>query len=214
MGMSRRRRAATNGPSRLVLLASPMVVLVLMSATAVKSAGPQATLAPPESFAGISNIAAQSAALFTEAGKVLTSRRCVNCHPAGDRPLQGEEGRLHQPPVERGVDGLGAAAMRCPTCHQAANFDPAGVPGNPHWHLAPREMGWQGKTIDEICAQIKDPSRNGARSLQQIQAHLADDPLVGWAWAPGFGREPAPGTQKQLAALIEAWLNTGAECPK
>jgi hypothetical protein len=214
MGMSRRRRAATNGPSRLVLLASPMVVLVLMSATAVKSAGPQATLAPPESFAGISNTAAESAALFTEAGKVLTSRRCVNCHPAGDRPLQGEEGRLHQPPVERGVDGLGAAATRCPTCHQAANFDPAGVPGNPHWHLAPREMGWQGKTIDEICAQIKDPSRNGGRSLQQIQAHLADDPLVGWAWAPGFGREPAPGTQKQLAALIEAWLNTGAECPK
>ena len=141
MGMSRRRRATTNGPSRLVLLASPMVVLVLMSATAVKSAGPQATLAPPESFAGISNTAAESAALFTEAGKVLTSRRCVNCHPAGDRPLQGEEGRLHQPPVERGVDGLGAAAMRCPTCHQAANFDPAGVPGNPHWHLAPREMG-------------------------------------------------------------------------
>ena len=208
------RRAATNWRSRVVLLASPMMVLVLMSATAVKSAGPQATLAPPESFAGISNTAAESAALFTEAGKVLTSRRCVNCHPAGDRPLQGEEGRLHQPPVERGVDGLGAAAMRCPTCHQAANFDPAGVPGNPHWHLAPREMGWQGKTIDEICAQIKDPSRNGGRSLQQIQAHLADDPLVGWAWAPGFGREPAPGTQKQLAALIEAWLNTGAECPK
>ena len=208
------RRAATNGASLLALLASPMVALVLMSATAVNSAGPQATLAPPEGFAGISDTAARSAALFTEAGKVLTSRRCVNCHPAGDRPLRGEAGRLHQPPVERGVDGFGAVAMRCSTCHQAANFDPAGVPGNPHWHLAPREMGWQGKTVGEICAQIKDPMRNGGRSLQQIQAHLADDPLVGWAWAPGFGREPAPGTQKQLAALIEAWLNTGAECPK
>jgi hypothetical protein len=201
--------------SRLaLLLAAPMMVVVLMSGTAVNSAEPQTTLAPPESFAGISNRAAQSTALFTEAGRVLTSPRCVNCHPAGDRPLQGEAGRPHQPPVERGLDGFGAVAMRCATCHQATNFDAAGVPGNPQWHLAPRDMGWQGKTVGEICAQIKNPARNGGRSLQQILTHLADDPLVGWAWAPGFGREPAPGTQKQLAVLIEAWLNTGAVCPK
>ena len=208
------KSAAVRWASRLVPLAAAMIVVVLMSGTAVNSAGPQATLAPSESFAGITDTAAQSAALFTEAGKVLTSPRCVNCHPAGDRPLQGEAGRPHQPPVERGVDGFGGVAMRCATCHQATNFDAAGVPGNPHWHLAPRDMGWQGKTVGEICAQIKDPARNGGRSLQQILTHLADDPLVGWAWAPGFGREPAPGTQKQLAALIEAWLNTGAACPK
>jgi hypothetical protein len=208
------KSVATNWTSCLVPLASPVVALVLMSATAGNSAGPQATLTPPDSFAAISDTAARSAALFTEAGKVLTSPRCVNCHPAGDRPLQGEAGRLHQPPVDRGADGFGAAVMRCPTCHQAKNFDPAGVPGNPHWHLAPREMAWQGKTIGEICVQIKDPARNGGRSLQQIHEHLADDALVGWAWAPGFGREPAPGTQKELGALIEAWINTGAVCPK
>jgi hypothetical protein len=195
------------------VFAALMAALVLTSATAVNSAGPYATLASPESFAGISDTAARSAALFTEAGKVLTSPRCVNCHPAGDRPLQGEAGRLHQPPVERGADGFGNAAMRCAICHQAANFDPAGVPGNPHWHLAPRDMGWQGKTVGEICTQIKDPARNGGRSLQQILVHLGQDSLVGWAWAPGFGRQPALGTQKQLAALIEAWLDTGAVCP-
>jgi len=187
--------------------------LLLTPVPRADSAEP-ATLAAPESFAGISDTEARSAALFTEAGKVLTSPRCVNCHPAGDRPLQTEAGRLHQPPVERGRDGFGSATMRCATCHQGANFDPAGMPGHPHWHLAPREMAWQGKTLSEICAQIKDPARNGGRSLQQILTHLADDPLVGWAWAPGFGREPAPGTQKQLAALIEAWLDTGAVCPK
>ena len=44
--------------------------------------------------------------------------------------------------------------------------------------------------------------------------HMASDTLVGWAWTPGFGREPAPGSQKELGALIEAWINTGAECPK
>jgi hypothetical protein len=205
--------AATKWASGLALLAMPIMALVLMPATAVNSAGPQATLAPPESFAGITDTAERSAALFTEAGKVLTSPRCVNCHPAGDRPLQGETGRLHQPPVERGVDGLGTVSMRCSNCHKDKNFDPAGVPGNPHWHLAPREMAWQGKTVGEICTQIKDPARNGGRSLQQILTHLADDPLVGWAWSPGFGRAPAPGTQKELGALIEAWLNTGAVCP-
>jgi hypothetical protein len=199
----------------LALFAALMAAaLVLIPVTAVHSAGPPATLATPESFAGISDTAARSAALFTEAGKVLTSPRCVNCHPAGDRPLQGEAGRLHQPPVERGLDGFGAVAMRCATCHQGANFDTAGVPGHPHWHLAPREMAWQDKTVGEICAQIKDPARNGGRSLEQILTHLAGDTLVGWAWAPGFGREPAPGTQKELGALIEAWLNTGAVCPR
>src|SRR6266581_4209650 len=97
-------------------------------------------LATPESFASIADTAARSAAMFTELGKVLTHPRCVNCHPAGDHPHQGKLGRLHQPPVQRGIDGHGAAAMRCSICHQNANFDPGRVPGHPEWHLAPREM--------------------------------------------------------------------------
>ena len=151
--------------------------------------------------------------MFTELGKVLTHPRCVNCHPAGDRPHQGELGRLHQPPVERGADGHGLPAMRCSICHQAANFDPGRVPGHPEWHLAPREMAWEGKTLGEICAQIKDPARNGGRSPEALVEHIGTDTLVGWAWAPGYGRRPAPGTQKQAGALVEAWVKTGAACP-
>jgi hypothetical protein len=198
----------------LASLASLMAALVLTPVVNVEAAEPSTTLATPESFGNISDEAARSAALFTEAGKVLTSPRCVNCHPAGDRPLQGETHRLHQPPVERGSDGFGAVSMRCATCHQGGNFDPAGMPGHPHWHLAPREMAWQDKTLGEICTQIKDPARNGGRSLAQILTHIATDSLVGWAWAPGAGREPAPGTQKELGALIEAWVKTGAVCPR
>ena len=37
--------------------------------------------------------------------------------------------------------------------------------------------------------------------------------LVGWAWNPGAGREPAPGTWAAFGALIEAWNESGAECP-
>jgi len=61
-------------------------------------------LAGPESFAEINDVAARSAAMFTELGKVLTSPRCMNCHPAGDRlpqpPLTCTRHRL-QPPSRR-----------------------------------------------------------------------------------------------------------------
>jgi hypothetical protein len=171
------------------------------------------TLASPGSFSAIADTDARSAAIFTELGKVLTHPRCVNCHPAGDRPRQGDERRLHQPPVERGVDGHGTETMRCSICHQNATFDPGRVPGHPEWHLAPREMAWEGKTVAEICDQIKDPTRNGGRKVEDLIHHIGTDTLVGWAWHPGFGRSPAPGTQKEAGALVEAWVKTGAACP-
>src|SRR4029077_4975681 len=138
-----------------ILSAAAALLAIAMTAPAVSDEASD-SLAAPESFAAIADTAARSAALFTEAGKVLTHPRCVNCHPAGDRPRQGDVRRLHQPPVERGEDGFGLPAMRCQICHQAANFERAGVPGNPGWRLAPREMAWEGKTLGEICAQIKD----------------------------------------------------------
>jgi hypothetical protein len=193
----------------VVVVALPLSVLTAYAL----SDGPANTLAAPESFAAISDTAARSAALFAEVGKVLTHPRCVNCHPAGDRPRQTDVGRLHQPPVERGPDGFGLPAMRCAICHQQANFEPGRVPGNPIWHLAPREMAWEGKTLGQICAQIKDPARNGGRSLEALVEHIGADHLVGWAWAPGYGRRPAPGTQKEAGALVEAWVKTGAVCP-
>jgi hypothetical protein len=186
--------------------------VTLLAARAVSDSAPD-RLASVESFSSIADPAARSAAIFTELGKVLTHPRCLNCHPAGDRPRQGDMSRLHQPPVVRGADGFGLPALRCPICHLQANFDPAGVPGNPIWHLAPREMAWEGKTLGEICAQIKDPARNGNRALAALIEHIGEDHLVGWAWAPGYGRQPAPGTQKEAGALVEAWINTGAECP-
>jgi hypothetical protein len=171
------------------------------------------TLASPESFRSITDTDARSAAIFTELGKVLTNPRCVNCHPAGDRPRQGDDRRLHEPPVARGTDGHGTETMRCSICHQNANFDPGRVPGHPEWHLAPREMAWEGKTVAEICDQIKDPARNGGRKVEDLIEHIGSDSLVGWAWHPGFGRSPAPGTQKEAGALVEAWVKTGAACP-
>jgi len=167
-----------------ILVAAGVLVMSMLTAFAGSDAQPD-KLAAPEEFAAIADPAARSAALFTELGKVLTHPRCVNCHPASDRPRQGDLSRLHQPPVTRGADGFGLPAMRCPICHQQANFGL--VPGNPRWHLAPREMAWEGKTVAEICAQIKDPARNGGRKLEELIHHIGEDTLVGWAWTPGAG---------------------------
>jgi hypothetical protein len=74
-------------------------------------------------------------------------------------------------------------------------------------------MAWQGKSIGEICRQLKDPDRNGGRTLALLHEHIARDDLVSWGWTPGDGREPAPGTQGVLGQLVQAWIDSGAECP-
>jgi len=190
------------------------VAVLAAIALSVVAARAQAarTLRAPSAFAGIRDPASRAAALFSEAGRVLQHPRCLNCHPDGDRPSQGD-GFPHQPAVQRGPDGLGVTAMRCATCHQASNFDAGRVPGNPKWRLAPIEMAWQKRTLGQICEQIKDPARNGGHTLAQMVEHMAKDELVGWAWKPGADREPAPGTQTTFGALVKAWADAGAACP-
>jgi hypothetical protein len=74
-------------------------------------------------------------------------------------------------------------------------------------------MAWVGRTPRELCEQIKDPARNGGKTLAQILDHSAHDELVAWGWSPGWGRTPAPGTQERFGALMDAWARDGASCP-
>jgi hypothetical protein len=103
------------------------------------------------------------------------------------------------------------------SCHTERNFTLVGVgmsyksiPGHPRWQLAPVEMAWEGKSVSQICAQIKDPARNGGRTLALLHEHLAKDDFVAWGWAPGEGREPAPGNQQQLGELAHSLASTFA----
>lgn len=165
-------------------------------------------------FESIQDVHARSKALFLEASRVLMHARCLNCHPNGDVPHQGMNRALHNPPVLRGPQDHGVVGMECTSCHQDRNQELTFVPGAPHWALAPIEMAWVGKTAHDICEQMKDPKRNGGKSLPQIVEHNSHDELVGWGWNPGAGREPAPGTQEQFGAIVAAWVETGAECPE
>jgi hypothetical protein len=197
-----------------------LLTLIAVACAALVSVGLNAsgktlptTLQPASAFAAIKDPKARSTALFVEAGKVIQHPRCLNCHPATERPTQTDAMRPHEPLVVRGDGGIGAPGLRCITCHHDANFDPAGVPGNPKWALAPPEMAWAGKSLGDICRQIKDPARNGGRSMAELIHHMAEDPLVGWGWHPGGKRTPAPGTQAEFGGLIKAWADSGGYCP-
>ena len=173
----------------------------------------------PDAFSDISDEGERSAAIFTEMGKVLTHPRCLNCHPKGDSPTQGDDMHMHMPPVVRGDADFGAPGMTCNTCHGTENYETVGtggiesIPGHEPWNLAPAEMAWVDVSLGEICAQLKDPARNGNRDLEAIHEHNATDGLVGWGWEPGKGRTPAPGSQEIFGELTRAWIDTGAACP-
>lgn len=153
---------------------------------------------------------------------VFSHPRCANCHVADDRPRwsgahYGPTSRFHAFNVQRGVDGsgFGNAGLRCTTCHFDSNSSVLhGPPGAANWHLAPAEMVWFEKSSAEICAQIKDPQRNGGRTLEAVSAHVRDDKLVAWGWSPGPGREPAPGSAEETFRALEEWRLAGAPCPQ
>lgn len=174
---------------------------------------PSGGLRVVESFNEIADPKARSIALFEEAGKVIQHPRCLNCHPRSDRPTQGDEKVPHIPKVVRGKAGEGVPGMHCGSCHHDQNYEASGVPGSAHWKLAPPEMAWEGLSLGDICRQIKDPQRNGSRTLDEIVHHMTHDELVGWGWHPGGRRTPVPGTQAQFGKLIEAWVADGAYCP-
>jgi len=188
-------------------------IVRLGAVAAIATSAGAAELRGPEAFSGIPDKSQRAIAIFNEAGKVLQHPRCVNCHPAGNRPLQGNDQHPHQPLVVRGESDIGAVGMRCFTCHGQSNFDPARIPGHPQWHLAPIEMAWEKKSLKQICEQIKDTERNGGKDMAALVHHMAEDSLVGWGWHPGPGREPAPGSQKVFGELIKAWADAGAACP-
>src|SRR5476649_87333 len=138
-------------------------------------------LKSPSAFGTISDPVMRSRALFTEAAKVITSPRCMNCHPSSNRPTQGNDMHPHLPPAIRGEGGGGVPGNTCAACHTDANYtlheraSYRSIPGNPRWGLAPIEMAWQGKSIGEICLQLKDPKLNGGRTLALLHMHAASD---------------------------------------
>lgn len=162
------------------------------------------------------NDSAASVAAFMKLYSVLMSPRCMNCHPAGDVPLQGNDSHLHTMSPKRGKDGHGVYAMKCSNCHQPANTPGVQTPpGNPKWALPPSDMKmvFQGKTARELALQIKDYNQNGHKNKQQLLEH-ARDTLVKAAWNMGEGRPAPPLTYTAFLKAWDTWILKGAYAPK
>ncbi|WP_291966963.1 hypothetical protein [Maribacter sp.] len=149
---------------------------------------------------------------------VLTHQRCMNCHPSDDIPKQGDESHPHYFDMARGEDDHGFEATNCNTCHQSENNLNSGVPGAPHWALAPASMAWEGLTRKEIAERLLDMTMNGNRSHEDLVKHMTEDDLVLWAWEPGIdanGRQRSlpPVSKEEFKEAVENWFANGAIIP-
>lgn len=158
----------------------------------------------------------ESVKAFKDVYAVLMSPRCMNCHPAGDVPLQGDDSHLHTMLPRRGLDGKGVYAMKCNNCHQPTNVEGFNKPpGNPDWHLPPANMKmvFEGKTPTQLASQLINRKTNGNKSLQQLIEH-ADDGLVLAGWNPGEGRTLPPLSHAEFKKAWITWIENGAIVPK
>src|SRR5579862_4901927 len=153
---------------------------------------------------------------FMKVYAVLMSPRCMNCHPAGDAPLQGDDNHIHTMNVVRGPDGTGMYAAKCSNCHQPTNTPGLHTPpGNPKWQLPPENMKmiFQGRTPHQLALQIMNYNLNGHRNRTQLLEH-SKDTLVKAAWNMGEGRTPPPMSYTAFVSAWETWIKKGGYAPK
>ena len=90
---------------------------------------------------------AEARAAFLDVYKVLMHPRCMNCHPSGDAPLQGDDSHRHLQNVKRGEDGKGKYALKCANCHQDTNL--------------------AGANIEKISGKLRSRGDAGSRTLEE-----------------------------------------------
>lgn len=193
------------------------VLLIIISVVTFMSFGLKSSpVADKNDNEVITKDSVESVKAFMQVYSVLMSPRCMNCHPSGDVPLQGDDSRLHAMLPQRGKDGKGVYAMKCANCHQPTNLDGAAKPpGHPGWHLPPANMKmiFEGRTPYQLAKQLVNPKTNGNKTLKQLMDH-ADDGLVKAGWNMGEGRKPPPMSHEEFKKAWITWISKGAYAPK
>lgn len=195
-----------------------MVIIIIITVIGVTNSAFMATSKNDlrELQQGKTSDSIASVKAFADVYSVLMSPRCMNCHPAGDVPLQGDDSHLHNMQPKRGKDGHGLYAMKCGNCHQPENSPGLHAPpGNPKWALPPSDMKmvFEGKKPRELALQIMDYNRNGHKNKAQLIEH-ARDTLVKAAWNMGVGRKPPPLTYQEFVKAWDTWIGKGGYAPR
>ena len=192
-----------------------VLVIILATTALVTSSFTNSIDTSDSRFSDINKDSIASVKAFMQVYKVLKSPRCMNCHPAGNVPLQGDDSHLHTMAPKRGEDGKGLFAMKCTNCHQPENT--AGLhtpPGNPKWQLPPSDMKmvFEGKTPHQLAIQIMDYTKNGHKNKEQLLEH-ARDTLVKAGWAMGGDRKAPPLSYAAFLSVWDTWINKGGYAP-
>lgn len=193
-------------------------LIVATFAVAAFAEGENVTIeAPPEG--SVSREAGLEA--WARIYEVTSHPRCSNCHVGADNipmwsgPSYGTA-RPHGMNVNAGESRIGAEYVPCSSCHAYREGDHDMPHAAPQvamaWQLAPVEAEWFGRSSDEICAQLRDPERNGGRDYLEIAGHLDHDLILHWAWSPGGEREPAPYSLQEHVNDVLAWGVAGYPC--
>ncbi|WP_026755293.1 hypothetical protein [Sediminibacter sp. Hel_I_10] len=191
-------------------VALAIVLMVAIACKAKDSSGEYVPLKESQRKDSLASITA-----FKKVYAVLMHPRCMNCHPSGDIPLQGDESRIHTMLPQRGPDGKGVATMKCATCHASQGVPGAHTPpGNPSWHLPPADMKmvFQGKSTRELALQLVNPETNGHKDMKALREH-AEDTLVKSGWNMGGNRQPPPISYEEFKEVWYAWIDNGAYAP-
>jgi hypothetical protein len=203
-----------------LLIAAPVAVACAISVAAQDN--PATTTPPPGSVTKAEGLEA-----WKRIEAVVTHPRCANCHVGSDNvpmwTVAGEnKARPHGMNIHADDSRIGTKGLACSTCHMTS-IAPNDVPHAPphvglQWQLAPVAFVWFGKSGADICAQVRDPNRNGNRDAAGLVAHLRNDAaehgFVPWAWNPGGGRSTPPGTFEDHVKDVAMWGAAGLPCPQ
>lgn len=166
---------------------------------------------PPKNDPPVTRSEAEGLAAWADIYSVVTHPRCMNCHPDGDAPKQGDDSHLHRFKITRFSPLEG---VHCTSCHAPSGVYDGQVPfppADPVWSMPPRAMAFENRTSGALCKQLQDPAVNGGRGLSDTLHHIESDHLLITSWHSG--REAPPITHAELVQRVKVWGEAGGPCP-
>ena len=194
-----------------------LVLILALAGAAAHAADTELVLIDPGTVTEAEGLAA-----WERIYAVASHPRCANCHTGDDNlpmwsgPSFGAA-RPHGMNIVAGGSRIGAETLPCQTCHitsTRANTIPHAAPHTGMlWQLAPVAFEWFDRDSAAICAQMRDPARNGGRDGAALVEHILHDAeltgFITWAFAPGGMRDPAPGGLQAHLDDTVVWTAAG-----
>ncbi|MBX2796377.1 MAG: c-type cytochrome [Myxococcales bacterium] len=167
---------------------------------------------PPPDDPEVTRPAQEGLDAFADIYAVATHPRCLNCHPDGDAPLQGDDSHPHIYGITRFSPLKGVHCSQCHAPSAAGDGLAPMPPADSLWSMPPRAMTFQNRTPAQLCAQLTDPAVNGGRGLAGLAHHIEADHLLITSWHSG--RQPPPISHAELVERFEVWGEAGGPCPQ